>query len=57
MPDNVRTDLDTPAGYGPSGGPGSALQLPTKHYSESDVAKHPGKHNSLDGPCNNKEGY
>jgi len=56
MPD-LKTDIDSPATYGPSGGPGEALKMPTKSYPESNVAKHPGKKTTIEGPCTDKEGY
>lgn len=50
---DVKTDVETPAGYGPAGGPGDALKLPTKHYEQPPK----GKHTSIDGPCTDKGGY
>lgn len=47
----VRTDLDTPAGYNGSNGPGGALKMPVKHYPESNKGLHKGS-TSIDSPAN-----
>ena len=49
--------IEGPAGYGPHGGPKGAEKLPTKHYAETTAMAEKGKHNTLEGPCENKEGY
>lgn len=51
-------NLDTPAGYNGGKGPGDAVKLPTKHYpSSGNLGKGGGKGVTIDGPCENKEGY
>lgn len=53
MADKVKTDVDTPADYGPFSGPGDALKMPTKSYEQPPK----GKHTSIDSPCKDKGGY
>jgi hypothetical protein len=48
--------LEGPAGY-VINTPDGAEKLPTKHYPMNDALAHKGKHNSIEGPCDGKEGY
>lgn len=49
--------MDSPAGYNGSKEPGSALQMPVKHYPASTKMATQGKGTTIEGPCEKKEGY
>ena len=47
---DVKTDIDTPAGYNGGKGPGSALKMPVKVYPDSSKMPY-GKKTEIEGPC------
>jgi len=53
-----KMDIDSPVpDYNGQKGPGDATQLPTKHYPSSSNLGKDAHGMSIDGPCENKEGY
>lgn len=48
-------DIDSPADYGIHR-PDGAEKLPTKHYKETTASATKGKHNSVEGPCDDCPG-
>lgn len=55
MSEKNKSNMDSPADYGMHK-PDGAEKLPTKHYSETTASAHKGKHNSIEGPCDDCPG-